>query len=124
MWGDVPRDELVATWREYLAGFTGDDLRSAVEAMARSYVDFPPTLPQFVNLCRDARSRRTQTTVALPGPREPVPERVAAAVSGIGAVDRKDCKAWARKILDGVSKGVFYPAMSVVCAKDALGEQT
>jgi hypothetical protein len=121
MWADIPKAELIATWRDYLDGFSGDDLRNAIEAMGRAYTEFPPTLPQFVNLCKDARNRRTQTTLALPEPRGPIPPELGAIVHGFGTPGRGDCKAWARKILEESAAGRVYPSISIEFAKEAFG---
>jgi hypothetical protein len=42
------------------------------------YLDYPPTLFQFADLCRDAKRRRAQTTVKLSNERIPMPDKVRA----------------------------------------------
>lgn len=49
-YGNMPRNRVKATWAEDLAGFTGDELRRGMDVSKRN--KFPPTLPEFLNLCR------------------------------------------------------------------------
>jgi len=41
-----------AEWAQSLDGIHVDAVAQALEAMKREYVDWPPTLPQFLQLCR------------------------------------------------------------------------
>jgi hypothetical protein len=76
MWGDADRNEVLNVWREHLGVYEGDDIREALEAMPKSYKEYPPTLPQFGDLCRDARARRTAVMPRLDAPRMPMPDKV------------------------------------------------
>lgn len=71
-------DIVASTWATALGAFEPDDIRHALDAMARSFQDFPPTLFQFRQLCADSRARRVQTVAKLTGPREPIPEHAKA----------------------------------------------
>jgi hypothetical protein len=62
-------EEVKSVWAEELGQFVGDDLREALGVATKHYPDYPPTLPQFVNLCRDARKSRAQTVTKLPSDR-------------------------------------------------------
>ncbi len=77
MWGASDPADLSQTWAETLAGYRGEDLRDALDAMRSHYLDYPPTLYQFADLCRDARLRRAQKAVALPPPRTRMPAHIA-----------------------------------------------
>lgn len=55
-----------AEWSLALGGFTDQVIEKALESSAREYVDFPPTLPQFMALCRMHEPRKVYQ--ALPGP--------------------------------------------------------
>ena len=68
MWGDSPIAEVKSVWADALGQFTGDDIRAALSASFDAYPDYPPTLPQFVGLCRDARRIRAANATKLPGP--------------------------------------------------------
>ena len=57
----------LASFVDKLRGaFGADDIRSALAASFDHYPDFPPTLPQFVGLCRDARRVRAAGATKLP----------------------------------------------------------
>lgn len=81
MWGDVPMAEVQSVWGEALGDFIGEDIRDALAVTAKHYPDYPPTCPQFVGLCRDARKARAQSATKLPsGPRVPCPPEVRAQI--------------------------------------------
>ncbi len=46
----VPQDILLAEWGAELAGFSGDDIRRGLDGCRD--LKFPPTLPEFIALCR------------------------------------------------------------------------
>lgn len=78
MWGDAPVADVQDAWQTHLAGSAAEDLRAALDACTRFYADYPPTLPQFYALVRDARLRRTQGVVKIEHKRgrEPIPPEV------------------------------------------------
>jgi hypothetical protein len=78
MWGDQNPAQLQRVWAEELAAFEGEDLRTALSQLRHSFVDFPPTLFQFADLCADAKRRRLERIVKLDeqAPRRPIPEDI------------------------------------------------
>ncbi len=50
MWGGVPEDDMQAIWAEDLAGFSGDEIAIGLQACKQR--EWPPTLPEFIRLCR------------------------------------------------------------------------
>lgn len=46
----VPQDILLAEWGAELAGFSGEDIRRGLDGCRD--LKFPPTLPEFIALCR------------------------------------------------------------------------
>ena len=78
MWKDADPSEVRQVWADELGHYEGEDIRRALEAMGQFYKDYPPTLYQFADLCRDARKRRADEAVKLEGPRLPMPEAVRA----------------------------------------------
>ncbi|WP_033474887.1 hypothetical protein [Bordetella bronchiseptica] len=50
MWGRVPEDEMHAIWAEDLAGYTGEEISVGLQACKQR--EWPPTLPEFLRLCR------------------------------------------------------------------------
>jgi hypothetical protein len=78
MWGEADPSEVRQVWGDGLGRFDAVDLRSALDAMPAVYTDYPPTLPQFVGLCLDARRSRASVAVKLPGPRTEMPDAIRA----------------------------------------------
>lgn len=52
MWRDIDPVELKRTWAEELAGFSADELARGIDGCRTR--DWPPTLPEFLRLCRPA----------------------------------------------------------------------
>lgn len=50
MWRGIDPDKLKQAWSEEMAGYTADELRRGLEACKAK--DWPPTLPEFLKLCR------------------------------------------------------------------------
>lgn len=68
MWGDVPPDEVRNVWADALGQFDGEDIRGALTTAFDAHPDYPPTLPQFVGLCRVARRIKAANATKLPAP--------------------------------------------------------
>ena len=49
-WASPDPDKLVGYWAERLGGYSAAELKRGVDAMEQ--MDYPPTLPQFLKLCR------------------------------------------------------------------------
>lgn len=49
-WGGADTDELIAHWANELAGYTGEEIKRGLAAMAGR--DWPATLPEFKKMCR------------------------------------------------------------------------
>lgn len=64
-WADVPPASMLETWAATLGRFTGEQIRWALEQMVTS-CPWPPTLPEFVALCRQAP--RPEPVNVLPAP--------------------------------------------------------
>ena len=65
-YGDFPRDRVKRTWGEELYGFA-EIPGAIVKALdAQKSSQFPPTLPEFLTLCRDAARRAGDSLPALP----------------------------------------------------------
>lgn len=76
MWKDADPVEVKALWGEELARFDPSDILAAIELLRYAHLDYPPTLYEFGNLCRDAQRKRTQFVAALTGPRTEMPEHI------------------------------------------------
>lgn len=49
-WANVPRDAMRKQWAIDLGELTGEELKAGVEALKRQ--EWPPTLPEFIGLCK------------------------------------------------------------------------
>lgn len=71
MWADADIGEVKQVWAEGLGKFQGASIGAAVQSLIDSGSQWPPTLPEFVELCRQASiARRDQGggLKALPAP--------------------------------------------------------
>ena len=69
MWGPVDQDETRAVWGQSLGAFELKVIGKAVQALIASPGDWPPTLPQFAELCRQYnRPEQREAADALPAP--------------------------------------------------------
>jgi len=95
MWGNTALSNVKALWAEKLGGFHENlgAIGYALDALDEH--PFPPTLPEFLALCRKAPR---PSLPALPQP-EASPEKAAAFANEVKSVtsQKKDLLAWARK---------------------------
>lgn len=76
MYGGIPEADIWEEWGEQLGKFTPDDIRAALDASITTHLEFPPTLPQFVDLCKSAQQRRATTSAPPPPPHSEMPEAI------------------------------------------------
>ena len=76
MWGDANPEEVKRTWSLELGRFDPEDIRNAIDATNSAHQDYPPTLWQFVSLCKDSRAKRAQQSQKLDGPKTEMPDEV------------------------------------------------
>lgn len=55
LWIGVPIDAVKGEWARTLTGIEPEAMRLALDSMLNSGKPFPPTLPEFVSLCRQFR---------------------------------------------------------------------
>ena len=119
---DVGLQNAMDMWAEKLAGFRErpDAIRRALDTLPKH----PPTLPEFVELCRTSCPK--QEVKALPAPdvppsvieaRQAEAQAIAARVSG-----NVPSKAWAHKLRARYLAGERLMMAQVALASDALGE--
>lgn len=71
MWADADMAEVKGTWGRALAKFDPRSIGDALEALLASGREWPPTLPEFAALCRQAsiaRRNGQDASVFLPPP--------------------------------------------------------
>ena len=95
MWGNTNLANVKSLWAEKLAGFADNPKALAYALDCLDEHPFPPTLPEFLALCRKAPR---PSLPALPQP-EASPEKAAAFANEVKSVtsQKKDLLAWARK---------------------------
>lgn len=129
MWGDALPAEVKSVWADALGPYDGDDLVAGLAATRETHKEFPPTLHQFADLCRDARRRRLSPIVAIPPPTAPTAETdavIAEFRKGAETIGRpKDGtrREWAKRVLERAQAGTEPrpPLIAVTAAREALG---
>jgi hypothetical protein len=119
---DVGLQNAMALWAEKLAGFRErpDAIRRVLDTLPKH----PPTLPEFVELCRQSCPKPDHK--ALPAPDVP-PAVIAARQAEAEAIAAKvaanvPSKAWAHKLRSRYLSGERLMMAQVALASDALGE--
>lgn len=99
-WRGIDPAKVRAMWAEKLAGFADKPqaIKSALDALDER--PFPPTLPEFLQLCREAAKRVGNSQPALP--LKPDPERAKAASARLmaqltGKAEDYDPLLWAKR---------------------------
>lgn len=128
MWSDADLDMVKDTWASAIGRYSVPSIAVAVSELLNSGREWPPTLPEFVELCRRGALVRQQSQApALPAPggTYTTREEAAAILQRIGAADVLDSsgrgpKAWARKILSRMAAGEHVPPAVQTMAKAGL----
>ena len=125
MWKDADPQEVQALWAAELSAFDAVDIRTALAAMGHAYPEYPPTLYEFRNLCRDAARSRSQLTARVEHTRYGGPSPVVLAAIHELTKDpltrKRDPRDWARKILKREQEGERVTMYALQCAREALG---
>lgn len=91
--------EVKAFWAHQLSGFSGATIGAALRALVDRADSWPPTLPEFVQLCRQFNRPEHAQSAMLPAP--PVSEEsrsaASAALEAISIPDESDYLFWARR---------------------------
>lgn len=79
MWQGMDAAEVMAGWGAQLGRFPPEALSRALQAVIDSGREWPPTLPEFVAICRDFhRPRQGESALSLPAPGQSHTDREAA----------------------------------------------
>ena len=126
MWAGADLESVKETWGAALSRYSTHSIGQAVADLLASGEDWPPTLPRFAEMCRQAGIARHQAqdaAQALPAPGRSFTDRQSADRM-LSAIDvrgnRGDPKAWARRIMDAVSAGEDVSACRRSMAMRAL----
>ena len=121
-WADVPAESMRETWAVALGRFDGERIKWALDQMIAT-CPWPPTLPEFAALCRQAPR---DEPAKLPAPEVPpsVIEARQAEAQAIAArvAGNVPGKAWAHKLRARYLSGERLMMAQVSLASDALGE--
>ena len=120
-WADVPPETLRETWAVALGRFDGARIKWALEQMVAT-CSWPPTLPEFVALCRQAPR---EEPVKLPAP-TPSEQQRAERVEQLATevfVAREPGKHWARRLRAEWLDGRSLMPIQIELASSALGER-
>jgi hypothetical protein len=123
MWADQEKADLIATWSEGLADVPTADVYAAVRRLPVAHPSWPPTLGEFLALCRpEATPAAHRALLPDRSRREPIDPVVLAKIKAALAKGRqRDPKAWAREILDEAARGEYRIEYGIAAAREALG---
>lgn len=99
MWVDADMAEVKAVWAEQLGRFEPASISAALQRLIDSGNQWPPTLPEFVELCRQSAIGRQQAQRydALPAP-------------GNARTDAETAKRKVAELLAGLARSKRMPA--------------
>lgn len=120
MWSDVPVDSVKAEWQAKLTGMSSKTVFKAVDYCSEN-LRFPPTLPEFVQLCKASTPSEMTKAIGRQFTQEELQknhERIAE-ISAAMSKPKTDYHAWAKRIMQAPNK---YPEISVNAAKEVIGE--
>ena len=128
MWPAEDHETVKALWSEQLGRFSPETLRAALQAVVDSGRAWPPTLPEFVEQCRQCALGRVQhaAAAALPRPdvpREVVDDNLRSIGEAIATVKPRPGREWAHKIVARVQTGECVPYTVHQMALRAIGAQ-
>lgn len=119
LWSRTPPADMRDMWADALGRFDGEQIKWALHHLIANN-PFPPTLPEFVMLCRQAPRPEVPALPAPVVPKEVAKARAAELESAAKRVASKksDGRGWAREILANPRQ---FPHISVKFAREALG---
>ena len=94
MWADADLAEVKMVWAIQLSRFNPHSIKVALQCLIDSGREWPPTLPEFIEMCRQAALGRQQQVPALlaPGKGETSAEEARRKVADMVAMLAKKCE--------------------------------
>lgn len=125
MWPEDTHEAVKDAWGYQLGRFSPDTIRLALQATIDSGREWPPTLPEFVEQCRQCALGRAQhaPALALPMPevsREVADENLRSIEKQIGDVKPRKGREWAQRIIDRAGAGEAVPIATLEMARRAI----
>ncbi len=121
MWGDCPEADVMDAWQDGLRFKTGDAIRKGLEQVATAYPEWPPTLGEFLGLCKNAPAMHRELEAPSVSWDAPDPKVLAAIAELTDKSRKRDPRDWARTILKDHAAGTYTLPIGVEYAKEALG---
>lgn len=128
LWGSSDLSDVKAIWAQKLGGFADkpECIKAALDGLDER--PFPPTLPEFLTLCRTATNRRGTYTAALPAPAMS-PQEAARRLDEIKARAPKeqkpglDPRGWCKELKKRYLAGEKLNSIQIQMAQEAMGEK-
>ena len=120
LWADVPMADVKAAWRADLAKVDGEQIRKALEH-CKAQCKFPPTLPEFVGLCKAFAIARQRPALPDYSRAEIAPEVLAEIAKMFDAQRKRQPDDWARNILKLHAEGKYDSFAGLAMARRAMG---
>jgi hypothetical protein len=127
MWEGVDVNEMQTTWTDALRGMSRDDLQRGVAALYRTR--HPPTLPDFLELCKPVPAMYRANPLALDAPRTP-PEQAREQLAKLRDIANDLLRKngvplgggirWAYRLLQRASDGENITQHQIAFAKEAI----
>ena len=121
-WENANLSEVKFVWAEKLGGFTAYEIGAALKACESK--QYPPNLPEFIELCRNA-ARRTYVASALPSPKISAEDIEARMQKAAEAVERKpeyDYRGWCKDLKRRYLAGEHLLPIQILMASEAMNE--
>lgn len=123
LWSGQDMQTVKAHWAKKLGGFTGTAIAKAIYSLDKP---FPPTLPEFIELCKQA-ARREESYVSLPPPVEVSKDTAAARSEEVKKIASRvgknsGNKKWAEELRAAYLRGVKLHGIQIKMASAALLE--
>ncbi len=121
-WEGTNLSDVKAVWVEKIGGFTAQHIGSALNTCDER--PYPPNLPEFIELCRNAAKRSVSPTM-IEAPQLSPEERMQRAELLLGAVSRTpeyDFHGWCKELKRRYLGGEDLLLIQEKLASEALGE--
>jgi hypothetical protein len=126
MWGQQQPDAVKGVWCDSLGRYSVEQILAGIRALEESGVTFPPSLPEFVALCKrkPAPVVAMHQPLALPAPRTDgelaaARAKVERLVATVGREQPRDPLSWAYRVIEryrGGDKVLAHASYKMACA--------
>lgn len=123
MWADADLSEVKALWAQQLTRYKPATIGLALQNLMASGNEWPPTLPEFMEMCRQASIAREQHSPAVMLPAQRArPEVVRSHIEQVTSAvsKRRGSRDWARKIIARHESGEHLAMAVLGMARAAL----